>query len=100
MSQRLHVESNDSELVEEPWFVYICESKAHHYCVGISLNPEQRLMSHNSGIGSKMAKDQGAFRLLYISKEFTTKPLARKREMQIKRWSRVKKEKLIQGTWE
>ena len=42
-------ESNDSEQakrVEEPpksWYVYICESKARHYYVGISHDPIDRI---------------------------------------------------------
>ncbi len=99
-------ESNDSEQakrVEEPqiiWYVYMCISQSAHYYVGISPNPEERVIKHNSGDGSKMAKDQGLFTLVYISKPFPSKSLARKREIQLKGWTRIKKEKLISGAWE
>jgi len=46
-----------------------------------------------------MAKQQGPFDLIYVSKEFPDKSSARKREAQIKKWSREKKEKLINGEW-
>jgi len=97
-------EKNDPELVEGPnnklWYVYICQSKALYYYVGISPNPQQRLTKHNNGQGSKMAKDQGVFKLLYVSRSFLNKSEARKREVQIKGWSRMKKEKLVSGEWE
>ena len=92
-------ESNDPELVEGPWFVYICKSFAGHYYVGISSDPIKRLDKHNKGTGSQMAKDQGGFILVYTSEAFQNKSIARKREIQIKKWSRAKKEKLITGIW-
>jgi predicted GIY-YIG superfamily endonuclease len=83
-----------------PWYVYICKSAASHYYVGISPDPAERLVKHNSGLGSKMARDQGVFTLLYVSRPFSSKSQARKREIQIKGWSREKKEKLINGEWQ
>jgi predicted GIY-YIG superfamily endonuclease len=84
----------------EKWYVYICRTSADHYYVGISPNPIARLSRHNSGNGSKMARDQGKFELLYISSPFPDKSTARKREIQVKGWTRAKKEKLIAGTWQ
>jgi putative endonuclease len=96
--------SNDPELVEGPkkqkWYVYICISTAKHYYVGISPDPSMRLLKHNAGIGSKMAIDQKGFELVYVSSPFENKSEARKREVQIKKWTRKKKEKLISGEWE
>lgn len=86
--------------MEDKWYVYICESSARHYYVGISPNPELRLEHHNKGKGAKMARDQGGFTLLYISKPFSNKSEARKREIQVKKWSREKKQKLINGEWD
>ena len=95
--------SNDPELVEGPnieaWYLYICKSQSDHYYVGISPDPESRLKVHNSGNGAKMAKDQGKFVLVYISKPYLSKSIARRREIQIKKWSRSKKEKLISREW-
>lgn len=94
-------ESNDPEPVEGPvWYVYICESAAKHYYVGISPDPKARLKKHNAGVGAKMAYDQHGFTLQYISGAFTTKAVARRRELQIKKWSRQKKENLIKGVWQ
>ncbi|MDP3875163.1 MAG: GIY-YIG nuclease family protein [bacterium] len=82
-----------------PWYVYIAESRFKHLYTGITNNPELRIIKHNSGKGSQMATQQGPFVLAYVSKEFPDKSSARKREAQIKRWAKVKKEKLIQGKW-
>lgn len=81
------------------WCVYIAKSRFGHYYVGITTNPVRRIIKHNLGVGSLMAKQQGPFVLLYVSDAFATKSEARKREIQIKRWTREKKEKLIRGEW-
>lgn len=81
------------------WFVYVAKSRFDHYYTGISNNPEQRIIDHNSGDGSKMAKDQGPFTLVYVSQLFPDKSKARTREIQIKGWTKEKKEKLISEEW-
>jgi predicted GIY-YIG superfamily endonuclease len=50
-------------------------------------------------MGARFARNQGPFTLVYISNPFLTKSEARLREMQLKGWSRTKKEKLIRGEW-
>ncbi len=81
------------------WFVYIARAASGYYYVGISPNPEERIIRHNTGKGSQMAKQHGIFSLLYISPAFANKSEARKREVQLKGWSREKKEKLIKREW-
>ena len=81
------------------WFVYIAQAKTGYYYTGISPEPEKRIIKHNTGKGSQMAKQQGPFILVYTSKPFLNKSEARKREIQVKGWDRNKKEKLIQGDW-
>lgn len=82
------------------WFVYLAQARTGSYYTGISPDPEIRLVKHNSGKGSQMAKQQGPFVLRYVSPPFSTKSEARKREVQIKGWSRIKKQKLIDGDWQ
>jgi predicted GIY-YIG superfamily endonuclease len=81
------------------WYVYIAKAVTGYYYTGITTDPVRRLIKHNSGHGSQMAKQQGPFTILYISKAPTSKSEARKREIQIKGWSRLKKERLIKGEW-
>ncbi len=82
------------------WYVYIAEARTGRYYVGITTNATDRLNEHNRGDGSRMAIQQGPFILRYVSRPFSSKSLARVREIQIKGWSRAKKLKLIEGDWE
>ncbi len=82
------------------WYVYIAEAKTGRYYTGITTDPEKRIIKHNQGKGSRMAMQQGPFQLLYFSAPFPNKSIARVRESQIKKWSRKKKEKLINGEWQ
>jgi putative endonuclease len=80
------------------WYVYIAKAKIGRYYTGITPNPEVRLLKHNTGKGSRLAKQQGPFSLVYTSPSFLNKSEARKREIQIKGWTKQKK-KLIKGEW-
>lgn len=82
------------------WYVYIAESRFGNYYTGITNNIKERMVKHNTGKGSQMGKQQGTFKLVYTSKLFPNKSEARKREIQLKGWSRNKKQKLIKGEWE
>lgn len=82
------------------WFVYIAKARNGYFYTGITTNPDARIIKHNEGKGSQMAMQQGPFQLVYSSKPFKNKSLARIREVQIKGWSRNKKENLINGIWE
>ena len=81
------------------WYTYIAKAKTGYYYTGITTDPKVRIIKHNKGEGSQMGKQQGPFILIYTSPPFINKSRARKREAQIKGWSREKKEKLIRGEW-
>lgn len=81
------------------WYVYIAEARTGRYYVGISNDVDARINKHNSKNGSRMAIQQGPFKLVYKSEPLENKSAARIREIQIKGWSREKKEKLIIGEW-
>jgi predicted GIY-YIG superfamily endonuclease len=81
------------------WYVYIAKAKTGRYYTGITNNPGARVIKHNQGKGSRFAQQQGPFVLVYTSPPFPNKSEARKREIQIKGWTRDKKEKLIKGEW-
>ena len=82
------------------WYVYIAQARTGRYYTGITQNLEQRLTDHKRGKGAKFAHDQGLSYFVYISSPMKTKSEARKREIQVKGWTREKKEKLIRGEWE
>ena len=79
------------------WYVYIAKAKTGFYYTGITTDIIERITKHNKGKGSQMGRQQGPFMLAYQSPPFLTKSEARKREAQVKGWSRQKKEKLIKG---
>ena len=81
------------------WYVYIAKAKTGRYYTGIATNLNKRLLEYNKGKGSQLARQQGPFTAVYISGPFPNKSEARKRETQVKGWTRKKKEKLINGEW-
>jgi len=81
------------------WYVYIAQAVTGRYYTGITTHPKRRADNHNEGKGAKFAHDQGQLRLVYVSPSFTGKSSARLRELQIKGWTRAKKEKLIRSEW-
>lgn len=81
------------------WYLYIAESKSGKYYVGITTDVENRINNHNLGRGSQLAKIDGPFTLRYVSENLGSQSRARKKEIQIKKWSRDKKEKLISEEW-
>lgn len=78
------------------WYVYILELKNGLYYTGMTWNPSTRFDQHLSGLGSKFTSRYGIRKLVYLE-EHEDLELARQREIQIKDFSRKKKEVLISG---
>jgi len=81
------------------WYLYILLCAEGSYYVGITPNVLYRLKLHQSGEGPKFTRDRLPVKLVY-SKKFRNKSEARKREIQIKGWTRKKKDMLIKGILE
>ena len=62
--------------------------------IGVTDNPERRLSEHNTKRGSDFTKARDKFRIVFLEEQGSLAE-ARKREIQIKKWRREKKEKLI-----
>lgn len=77
------------------WYVYILETKNGFYYTGMTWNPSNRLEQHKLGLGGKYTSKYGVSRLVYLE-EHEDFELARKREVQIKDFSRKKKKILIE----
>jgi putative endonuclease len=75
------------------WFVYIIECKDGLYYTGMTYDIDRRLEQHNAGLGSKFTAKHGFKELKYCEK-FDNITDARQREMQLKDFSRMKKEAL------
>jgi len=80
------------------WFVYIIECVDKSYYVGLTWKPDTRWIQHLSGIGSNYTAKHIPKKLVYLE-EYENLEEARRREKQIKGWTRIKKEKLIKGEW-
>ncbi|MBI2831652.1 MAG: GIY-YIG nuclease family protein [Chloroflexi bacterium] len=81
---------------EQEWFFYIVRcSDSSLYC-GMTNDLETRLKEHNGGTGAKYTYSRRPVILVY-SEKCNNISEARKREAQIKGWSRIKKESLIVG---
>ena len=81
-------------------YVYILECSDKSYYTGITSNLSKRIIEHNTG----KHKDSYTYgkrplRLVFYA-EFTDVNLAIQSEKQIKKWSRAKKEALINGELE
>lgn len=78
------------------FFTYILLCSNGSYYVGHTSNIENRLKTHNSGKGSTHTAKYLPVKLLYFE-ELKTETEAVKMEMQLKGWTRKKKESLING---
>lgn len=80
------------------WFIYILERLDHSYYVGRTWRVDLRVDQHISGLGGKYTYEHGVRRLVYVE-EYESYEEACLREIQLKGWTREKKEKLINGEW-
>ena len=76
--------------------LYILRLSDNRLYIGISKNPQKRLMYHRQSKGAKFTKYSKNPTLVY-TEEFPDLINAMRREKQIKGWARVKKEALIKG---
>ena len=80
------------------WYFYIARCKDKSLYIGITHNIEKRIKRHNQGYGAYWVKQHGEGKIVY-TESFNTYLEAHRRELQIKKWSRKKKENLIKGIW-
>lgn len=79
-----------------PYFVYILRTSSNTLYVGQTNNLVKRLKEHNSH-GPRSAKYMryfGSFELVY-SETYQTRSEAMKREIELKKWPKAKKEALF-----
>ncbi len=75
-------------------YVYILLCADNTYYTGWTNDVEKRVQTHNQGKGAKYTKSRLPVKVVYIE-SFETKIEAMKREAEIKKLTRVNKEKLI-----
>lgn len=86
----------------EPWhrrrmpFTYILRLADHTLYVGYTNDLQARLDAHQAGTASAHTAIRRPVEMIY-AEEYSTERAAIRREKQLKRWSRKKKEALIAG---
>jgi len=70
------------------------KNSANKLYIGITENPQARVNYHNQKIGACFTKYIPDFKIVFLE-EYENLTLARQREIQLKKWSRIKKEFLI-----
>jgi putative endonuclease len=81
--------------VTSPCFVYILLCADGSFYIGCISDLRDRERTHNEGFGAEHTASRRPVRLVY-SESHESWPAAREREAQLKRWSRAKKQALIE----
>ncbi len=81
------------------YFFYILKCSDGSFYVGSTTNLENRVKTHNQGEGATHTAKRRPVQLVY-HEQFKSFDDAVKRERQVKKWSRAKKEALIRGEME
>jgi putative endonuclease len=76
------------------YFVYMIKNLYGDLYTGITDNPDRRLKEHNTKQGAGFTKNRDEFQIVFLENNYSLTE-ARKREIQIKKWRRDKKEVLI-----
>jgi predicted GIY-YIG superfamily endonuclease len=78
------------------YWVYIAELGDGRLYVGVTNNPDRRAVEHHLGSSIRTTRVFGFKKLLY-TEPHPDMASARKREVQVKKWTRAKKLALIAG---
>lgn len=78
------------------FYVYILRCKDDTLYTGFTVNLENRIKTHNKGIGAKYTRGRIPVKLVY-KEEYNTKSEALKRECALKKLNRIQKLKIIKG---
>ncbi len=76
------------------YFVYMIMNSSRDLYVGVTKNPNERVNFHNKKQGANFTKNRLEFKIVFLE-EYKSFKEARQREIQIKKWRRDKKERLI-----
>ena len=79
-----------------PWFVYILRCSTGTLYTGSTNDLAARELAHNQGRGARYTAGRRPVRVVY-SEVHESRSAAQKRESQLKRWTRARKEALVAG---
>ena len=77
------------------YFVYMIKNSVGKLYVGVTKNPQDRVSYHNEKRGASFTKHIPTYKIVFLE-DYPDLARARKREIQIKKWRRDKKEVLIE----
>ena len=83
-----------AEEVDGAWFCYMVKCSDGALYVGISNDVVERLEKHNRGFGPRVTRSRRPVELIW-SQNFPDIFAARRREIELKGWSRAKKLRLV-----
>ena len=78
------------------WFVYIIEASDKSLYTGITTDIERRFQEHLNGTGAKYFHGRKPVKVVYLE-DYDNRSGASVREAQIKKLTKIKKQKLIEG---
>jgi putative endonuclease len=78
------------------YYVYVIRCKDATLYTGYAVNVNERIKKHNEGTGARYTRGRTPVELVYVE-EWEDKSSAMRREIEIKRYSKSKKEQLIEG---
>ena len=87
----------DKIIYEKPWFVYIAECRDGTLYVGIAIDVNKRMQEHNTTNKCRYTRFRKPITLIY-KEPCLNYNSARKRELEIKKFSRKKKLELIENS--
>lgn len=76
------------------WHTYIVRCADGSLYVGITTDLEARILKHNAGKGGAYTRSHKPVALVWHERA-ASESVARKREAELKKWSKEKKEKLV-----
>lgn len=76
------------------WYLYILRLSDDSLYTGITKDVERRVEQHEEGNGSKYVRSRLPCKLVYVE-QMENRSKALKREAEIKKWSKERKEELV-----
>ncbi|MFA6322783.1 MAG: GIY-YIG nuclease family protein [Candidatus Buchananbacteria bacterium] len=78
------------------WYFYIARCLDDSLYIGMTSDVDERIIRHNRGYGAEWIKQHGEAKIVY-TETYNTYLETHRRELQVKKWSKKKKEHLIIG---
>ncbi|WKE67259.1 GIY-YIG nuclease family protein [Gallaecimonas kandeliae] len=78
----------------KPWYLYLVRTARGHLYTGITLDVARRFAEHQAGKGAKALRGKGPLALVY-AECVGSHSEALRREMEVKRFSKARKEALV-----